>query len=69
MVKKRHNPKEIKFCQNNAHNQCYEFVNGETCYLVNKIIDSGQAVKMVVCKGCYNQSDNLELVEEIEIAM
>ena len=66
MRKKKHNADEIRFCQSRLHRQLYEFTNGETSFLVNVEWNSGQPLRMVVCKECYKHNVGT-LIKEITI--
>jgi len=66
MRKKKHNADEIRFCQSRLHRRLYEFTNGETSYLVNVEWETGQPMRMVVCKDCYGQQIGT-LIKEITI--
>ncbi len=66
MARKRHNPTEIQFCQSNEHQSPHNFKPGDIAYLVEKELDGGQKVKIVVCEGCF-KGNGFELIEEIEV--
>lgn len=67
MARKRHNPKEIKFCQSTLHKKKPDFNPGDiACLVKTSPNDSGNEVKIVVCQDCFKKG-NYELVEEIKV--